>query len=759
MSPDPTPTGSVALPRLGRYQVLSKLGQGGMGAVYLARDDKLDRQVAIKVLPPESVHDPEAVARFQREARALAKLAHPGIVQAFDSDSADGRHFLVMEYVEGQSLADLLRERGTLSPGRAADYIHQAALALQHAHEKGLIHRDLKPSNLLLAQPGGQVKLLDLGLARFLQDQIADPNRTREGVGMGTPDYSAPEQFRDAHSADARSDLYSLGCTLYHLLSGRVPFPGSSLSEKYRAHCEEEPTPLEKLCPEVPAGLVLVVQCLMAKHPTERFQTAQELADALAPFVAGSSSSFGRLNATATWEHGQLTLTHGGPPRRRTIWVVATVLSAALLVGVGFGLAHYLQPEHKLAQGGDTAKNEDNPPKEPDEPDDPNVLTVAKTGKAKFRTINEALAQIEPGQTIRVLDSEKYEEAINLQGPRFAGITLEAPRHALLALTPQALKDAPKDFPVGTPIGVVLLSTPGVKVRGFRVQGSKCELIAVDEGCAGTILEDLEVELLDNSETSLGIVVFGTLIPDEGRPILVQDCQVKGGWRGVIVRSTRTAASRVVIRNNVCSNSVVGIDLGGNVSHVQVVGNRIVRTSSNAMSLSMVDEQAQDILFANNTTFDCSYGLTVFDTRPKGRNVEVRNNLFLGAMTFDMVHLRWNGLTGPSFNWTLGEGKSVQQAYRVTGNWREFREPRADTTEGRAWVPPTEDVRRDNIEGVIRDPKSPDFLRPLANSSLATQGDRSADPELPPYVGARPPKDDKEWDWDRTWQKRANRAP
>src|SRR5262249_37008517 len=180
----------------------------------------------------------------QREARALAKLAHPGIVQAFDSDSDDGRHFLVMEYVEGQSLADLLREKGPVSPGRAADYVHQAALALQHAHEKGLIHRDVKPSNLLLARPGRQVKLLDLGLARFLQDQILDPNRTREGVGMGTPDYSAPEQFRDAHSADARSDLYALGCTLYHLLTGRVPFPGSSLSEKYKAHCEKEPTPL-----------------------------------------------------------------------------------------------------------------------------------------------------------------------------------------------------------------------------------------------------------------------------------------------------------------------------------------------------------------------------------------------------------------------------------------------------------------------------------------------------------------------------------
>src|SRR5205807_6664658 len=131
---------------------ISKLGQGGMGAVYLARDDKLDRDVAIKVLPPESVNDETAVARFQREAKALAKLSHPGIIQAYDSESAGGRHFLVMEYVEGQSLGDLLAGNRRLTPGRAADYVYQTALALQHAHDKGLIHRDIKPSNLLLTK-------------------------------------------------------------------------------------------------------------------------------------------------------------------------------------------------------------------------------------------------------------------------------------------------------------------------------------------------------------------------------------------------------------------------------------------------------------------------------------------------------------------------------------------------------------------------------------------------------------------------------
>lgn len=284
----------------GRYRLIEKLGEGGMGAVYRAQDQRLGRDVAIKVLPPTVARDPEAVARFKREAKALARVSHPNIVQAFDADEDGGRQFLVMEYVQGRDLLHIVAERGQLDPARVADFGFQAALALDHAHRKGLIHRDVKPGNLLLTSDG-RIKLLDLGLARFVQDQVPAGNATMAGVGMGTPDYMAPEQFRDARSADVRSDIYCLGCTLYHLLTGHVPFPTDSVSAKYEKHERENATPIEEKCPDVPAGLVAAVQKMMAKRPEHRYQSAREVAEALAPFVASSSVVRNRVEATASW--------------------------------------------------------------------------------------------------------------------------------------------------------------------------------------------------------------------------------------------------------------------------------------------------------------------------------------------------------------------------------------------------------------------------------------------------------------------------
>jgi serine/threonine-protein kinase len=274
---------------LGSYLLLEKLGEGGMGAVYKARHRFLGRLVAVKLIRKERLDTELAIRRFRREIEAAAQLSHPNIVLAYDADQVEGTHFFVMEYVEGRDLGKVVKERGWLPVNEACEYIRQAALGLQHAFERGLVHRDIKPSNLLLSPAHGlpsvgfgTIKLLDMGLARL--ERTADDRSstlTQEGAIMGTPDYIAPEQARDSHTADIRADLYSLGCTLYHLLAGRVPFPGGTLTEKLLKHQMDTPTPLRQLRPEVPEPVARLVEKLMAKRPADRYQTPAELVAAM----------------------------------------------------------------------------------------------------------------------------------------------------------------------------------------------------------------------------------------------------------------------------------------------------------------------------------------------------------------------------------------------------------------------------------------------------------------------------------------------
>jgi serine/threonine protein kinase len=266
---------------LGSYVLQERLGEGGMGAVYKARNWKIGRIVALKLIRKECLDNETIVRRFHREIEAAAQLSHPNIIHAFDAgESDDGTHFFVMEYVAGTDLAKLVKQAGPLPVRTACDYIRQAALGLQHAHERGMVHRDIKPSNLFLATEGGLVKLLDMGLAKLTGAAVDGETTsalTQQGAVMGTPDYIAPEQTLDAHAADIRADLYSLGCTFYYLLTGRVPFPGGTLGQKIAQHLSRAPVPVCQLRPEVPARVAAVVARLMAKRPEERHQTPGDL--------------------------------------------------------------------------------------------------------------------------------------------------------------------------------------------------------------------------------------------------------------------------------------------------------------------------------------------------------------------------------------------------------------------------------------------------------------------------------------------------
>lgn len=265
---------------LGNYVILDQLGQGGMGTVYKAEHRRMRRVVALKVLSPNVVKSPELSERFQREVRAAAKLDHPNIVTAYDADEADGTHFLVMQYVDGQDLSAYVRQHGPLPVKQAVECIVQAARGLQYAHEQGVVHRDIKPANLLVDK-SGVVKILDMGLARI---DVADENEselTSTGAVMGTVDYMATEQALSTKNADARSDQYSLGLTLWYLLTGRPAYSGDSMMAKLLAHRDAPIPSLAINCPDAPLLLEIVFQKMVAKQPENRYATLADAAEAL----------------------------------------------------------------------------------------------------------------------------------------------------------------------------------------------------------------------------------------------------------------------------------------------------------------------------------------------------------------------------------------------------------------------------------------------------------------------------------------------
>ena len=262
------------------WEIIRELGRGGMGVVYLAKNKLLGRLEVLKVVGRHLIERPGVLDRFLREIQVGRQAATRQYRHRVLGDAVRPSLVLAMEYVEGLDLAAKVKTKGPLPVAHASYFIHQAALGLQHAHERGMVHRDIKPANLILAREGKKaiVKVLDFGLAKVTSEGQTDSNLTREGQMLGTPDYIAPEQIRDAQSADIRADIYSLGCTFYYLLTGRPPFRGDHLWDVYQAHFSMQAGPLNLIRPEVPVELAAVAAKMMAKEPARRFQTPGEVA-------------------------------------------------------------------------------------------------------------------------------------------------------------------------------------------------------------------------------------------------------------------------------------------------------------------------------------------------------------------------------------------------------------------------------------------------------------------------------------------------
>ncbi len=305
---------------LNDYKILDRLGKGRMAGVYKAQHH-LGQIVAIKVLPPSKSKDVNLLGRFHREARLALRLKHPNIVRTFQTGDAGELHYIVMEYLEGETLEDVLARRGKMPPAESVRLVYQALQGLQHIHAQGLVHRDLKPANMMLvgSTPDSTLhatlKILDIGLGRALFDETAaesnDADLTGEGVLLGTPDYMSPEQARDPRQLDIRADIYSAGCILYHLLAGQPPFPDTNVISQMIRHATEAPKTLKSCNAAVPDGLQQIVNWMMAKDAAQRYPTPERAAQALQVFLAAGNEpldaleSDPRMRPYLTWLEGE----------------------------------------------------------------------------------------------------------------------------------------------------------------------------------------------------------------------------------------------------------------------------------------------------------------------------------------------------------------------------------------------------------------------------------------------------------------------
>lgn len=332
-----------------RYRVTGVLGRGGMGTVYKAEHRLLDRPVVLKVIRPELLDNAGMVQRFQREARLAARLSHPNIVAVYEAEQLGRTQLLVMEFVEGVNLSELVAQRGLLPVAETCELVRQAAVGLQHIHEQQLVHRDIKPANLLVS-PAGVVKILDLGLAT-LKSGPAGSELTADRTFVGTVDYAAPEQWESSRDVDIRADIYSLGCTLYYLLAGQSPFPSSKYSttmQQMWAHSQAPRPPIRDLRPDVPEAIAAVVERMLAKNADERYATPGEVAEALLPFVTDcnlaefvrtarrtttSRIDLSRVSTATPQQASSVAMTAPPVPRRK--WLIgAGVVGALCLAGV-----------------------------------------------------------------------------------------------------------------------------------------------------------------------------------------------------------------------------------------------------------------------------------------------------------------------------------------------------------------------------------------------------------------------------------------
>jgi serine/threonine protein kinase len=665
-----------SLGRLGGYEILGRIGQGGMGVVLKAFDVTLQRTVAVKVMYANLAAFEENRRRFLREARTAAAINHPNVVTIHAVDEQRGMPFLVMEYVEGITLSDRIRQGPPFDETSLVRLGSQIAAGLAAAHQRGIIHRDIKPSNIMLVAGLDQVKITDFGLA-FV---TAEGTRiTSADHVVGTPAYMSPEQVTGG-KLDSRSDLFSLGCVLYAMAAGRSPFHGSHPLEVARKIEAFVPGPLHQEAPAAPACLSGIVSRLLEKDPDRRYQSAQEVVRALAgePTPADKAKE-------------------GGPPKRHRSWPwVAAVCALAVIVPLtAWRLAHQRTPSLATFFSSNAGLPNPEPARE---------VTVSQAGTADYRSLSEALAHVGPYSTVRILDDATYEEqeAVEINNPdRWRGLTLMSERHATLVVP-------------GQHVALLLRNTPGVTVRGLHLKaGVDQHGIMILGDARGVTLDGVTFTHPPESGWANLLVSEGARGSAEA-PLRVQNCAFEFGAIGILLQKTDKKNEKVAfvrLENNRFRGSGMHVQLNQTVEEVAVEGNVFVEGTGVVMNLSALATPSK-VRIGCNTFFRTPRWLWLYGSGPLGRDVLVYNNLVLAADSLD------------------AGGRTLQEVAKVfsfRGNWWE---PAPGTEQEGADHVAT--IKQD-IALLSRDPVDPNFLRPPPDSPLGTSG---AGGELPRHIGA-----------------------
>ncbi|WP_435006697.1 protein kinase domain-containing protein [Tundrisphaera lichenicola] len=584
--------------RLTHYELLRVIGRGAMGVVVRAFDTQLNRTVAIKLMTPHLMASDQAVNRFIREARAAAAINHPNVVTIHAVAEHVGIPFLVMEYVDGRSLMDRIRSDRPLTTSEILRISLQISDGLAAAHRQGVIHRDIKPANIMLEDQIDRVKITDFGLARVLLDQS---ELTSQGVVVGTPAYMSPEQV-NGQPLDQRSDLFSLGCVMYAMTTGHSPFRGENALGTARRITSQKHVSLRVLNKAIPGSFIKIVDRLLEKDPSDRFQSAQEVVDQLTVHLA-------QIN-----HHGDSLYEHPEPKPDKKKFTALLLIGFAMVVGI-LALIVYSKTDDNLFDRRNWAVTSE--PKQ-------RIITVSMAGNADYRSIVDAIGHATKNQIIHVLDPGPYESILpTIQGNRLEGLTLISTASTILRSS-------------GTQPVIKIVGTSRVVIHGFRIEAATNQhALEISGHCPGVRIEGCE--LVSPLDSGLGVINLhegarGT----EDSPIRLKDLSIRGGGVGLVVggQNERVPVRYIEVTDSKfrTASPVFGHPIVIQYANRQItIMRNVLSTGLSAISLMFPDPQSvSDVIIAENSFGDVELAFSL-NNSSADQGISIQNNLIVDA--------------------------------------------------------------------------------------------------------------------------------